>query len=90
MSKHYIAMAGLHGCLPNYCEPFRTKRAAIESLIDVHDVPRYGRVARELRSRVGYAELSLPLHGNEYAEIAVCECDNPGQHSEDGEWTGDY
>lgn len=82
MKKHYIAMAGLHGCMPNYCASFETKRAAIESLIELHDLARFGRVYRELRSSVGYAELDLAKDGNEYAEIVVCECDDPEQHND--------
>lgn len=78
-STHYIALAGLHGCLPNYCASYETRGQAIDSLADLHELPRYGQLMRDLRSG-GYCELKLQYHGNEYAEIQECTCDDPDSH----------
>jgi hypothetical protein len=76
---HFIAMAGLHGCLPNYCEVFPDRAAAIESLADLHELGK--RRTSELR-QTGYLTLSLHRDGNEYAEIVECACPTPWIHSD--------
>jgi hypothetical protein len=78
MTKHYIAMAGLHGFLPQTCEVFDTARDAADFLADVHELGKNRRA--KLQSQK-YLELNLKRDGNEYAEIKLCECDNPDSHS---------
>lgn len=83
--KHYIGMAGLHGCLPSTCSSYDTIGQAAESLGDIHstDTGRHGStwVANQLR-RYHYVELSMSLHGNDYASIDVCHCANPDDHND--------
>ena len=76
---HYIAMAGLHGCLPQTCACFDSAAAAVEYLGDVHDLGQHRR--RELR-KFWYLELDLHRDGNEYCEITDCTCSTPQVHGD--------
>ena len=90
MGTHYIAMAGMHGYLPNSCDVYDTARDAAESLADLHDLGRNRR--REL-VRNGYIELNLQRDGNEYAEVSSCDCTEPWVHSEgvtEAEWRREH
>ncbi len=77
--RHYIAMAGLHGYLPNYCASHETYDDAVEDLATTHDLGQRRR--RELK-REGYLELNLKRDGNEYAEISECDCSDPACHND--------
>lgn len=77
--KHYIAGAGLHGYLYNCSEVFETRGAAAQWIGDIHELSQ--RAIYRLR-RDCTIELDLSQHGNEYAEIIECECDDPNCHSE--------
>ena len=79
MKKHYVAMAGLRGYLPIYCEVFPNKEDARDSLEMIHELE--GRELNEL-DKWNFVDLDLDTHGNEYAEIIECDCDNPQVHSE--------
>lgn len=83
--KHYVGMAGLHGCLPATCSSYDTIAQAAESLGDIHstDTGRHGSewVTNQL-IRYHYVELDLHTHGNEYASIDVCHCDNRSDHDD--------
>lgn len=81
---HYIAMAGLHGCIPNYCDVYASFDDAVESLCQVHDLGPYSRFRKELKKH-GYTELNLRKHGNAYAEVSECSCEEPWIHSDSGE-----
>jgi len=65
MAKNYrwIAMAGIRGCMPNFCYYLDTKVDAIECILDVHDRP-YG--AKVDLQEDHYTER---IDGNEYASI---------------------
>ena len=76
---HYIAMAGLHGCLPNYCASFETHNDAADSLASVHSL---GRKRALVLRRDGYLELNLHRDGNEYAEVEACECTQQEDHND--------
>ncbi len=76
--KHFVAMAGLSGgYLPNYIAAHKTRRDAVDDLVQFHDMGH--RRADTLR-RKGYVSLSLARDGNEYAEVVVCECDDVSAH----------
>ena len=77
--KHFIAMAGICGCLPNFCESYKTKKGAVETLAAIHELSK--RATREL-SRDCYLSLDIHKHGNEYAEIQECNCDSPEDHND--------
>lgn len=77
--QHYIAMAGLHGCMPNYQAVLNSYNDAVNSLSDVHEL---GRRRRQELKRDGYLELNLHRDGNEYCEIVACDCDDPDSHSD--------
>lgn len=83
-NTHWVATAGLHGCLPNTCEVFQSKKAAVESLAFIHEFSPNGPLARELR-RSGSVELNLSKYGNEYAAVEECDCQEPEVHSDSGE-----
>ncbi len=76
---HYIAMAGLHGCLPNCCEVYEDYESAVDSMASLHELGKNRK--RELK-RNGYLELNIHRDGNEYVEIETCDCGNPEEHSE--------
>lgn len=82
--KHFIGMAGLHGCMPNYCDVYASYDDTVESLCQIHDLGKYSRFRKELK-RDGTVELNLHKHGNEYAEVSECECNEPWIHSDSGE-----
>ena len=66
MSKHYIGMAGLHGCLPQYCQSHETIKDAVEDLAQLHELSE--RKRRVLRRDL-YLEMDVYKDGNEYCEI---------------------
>lgn len=86
---HYIAMAGLRGCLPEYCEVYADRESAIDGICFVHDIGEYSKFRKNLK-RDGYTDLILhprkspphPGHGNQYAEVTECSCDTPWIHSD--------
>lgn len=80
--KHFIAMAGLRGCMPNYCDVYFSEKSAVESLCDIHDKGYRSVFANSLR-KFHFAELNLAVDGNEYGEIVECDCDAPWEHSDD-------
>ncbi len=94
---HFIAMAGLHGCIPNHCEVFPSFPEAVGDLAELHNLgPR--RRAQLWQAR--YLELEPHPHvashkgdcpcavcsrepdGNEYCEIQECFCMHPEAHSD--------
>lgn len=83
--KHYIGMAGMRGYLPSTCSSYDSIAAAAQSLGDIHshDGPRHNStwVTNQL-TRYHYVELDNHIHGNEYASIDVCHCDNPSDHDD--------
>ena len=78
-ARHWIGMAGLHGCLPQTCGGYDTYDDACKALVDTHELDRNRR--RELR-RDGYLELNLHRDANEYIEITECDCASPKDHNE--------
>lgn len=76
---HYIAMAGMHGCIPNTCHVHESYSEAVESLALMHDL---GRERAHMLKRDSYLELSLRRDGNEYAEIVECKCATPKVHND--------
>ena len=78
-NTHFIGMAGLHGCMPNYGASFDTYEDAVESLASLHELGKNR--TRELK-RHGYLELNLKRDGNAYCEIVECNCSEPDSHNE--------
>jgi hypothetical protein len=88
---HYIAMNGNHGYLPDHITAFPNYSEAVQHLIDVFDLPPYGKKAKKLRE-CGYVTLDedggpnsseIRDFGAEYAEIVKCKCGNIGIHNGD-------
>jgi len=76
---HYIAMSGIHGCLPQYCASHSTIRDAVEDLATLHEIGKNRQ--RTLRHDL-YLELNSERDGAEYCEIAECDCDDPDCHND--------
>ncbi len=90
LMTHYIAMSGIHGCLPDHCEVFETRADAVADLTSLFEL---GRV-REARLRKNdYLELEVTLieaasgnsFGADYCEISSCNCATPEIHSDSGD-----
>ena len=69
---HFHGLAGLHGCMPNANDVCDTYDAAVDSMVQLHEL---GRKRERILRRDGYIELSLHRDGNEYIEIG--DCDEP-------------
>lgn len=78
--KHFIAMNGSHGCLPDSCNVYLSERAAVDYLISLLGLSK--RQKRELLS-CGITECRQD-QGAEYCEVTECECSSPHEH-QDGE-----
>ncbi len=76
---HYIAMAGLHGCMPNTCFAHESYDNAVDDLATTHGL---GAKRRAALKRDGYLELNFKRDGNEYAEIVECDCATPDVHND--------
>ena len=90
-NEHFIAMSGTFGCIPDNIAAFPTYSEAVQHLIDVFDLPPYGKKAKKLRE-CGYVTLDedggpnsseIRDFGADYAEIVKCECNNIGIHNGD-------
>jgi len=68
MRTIYIAMAGLHGCMPNVCEEFDSYDVAVNFLADLHELEWKHR--KELHDNQ-IIELNIQHDGNEYAEVVI-------------------
>jgi hypothetical protein len=91
IKRHFIAMSGDHGCIPDYCDVFPEYQAAVDSLADMFSLGR----TRKARLFAGcILELTPNFNedsfGAEYCEIQTCDCDNPGKHSDSGIDLDDY
>lgn len=78
-ATHFIAIAGLHGCMPQSCHAHDNYDSAVWDLAFLHELGRNR--TRELK-RSGSLELNLGRDGNEYCEIVECRCDTPEVHNE--------
>jgi len=78
-ARHYIGMAGLHGCMPSCCGTYDSVKDAAEGLGDIHEL---GKNRRQALRRDLYLELNHARDGNEYCEIIECSCDDPEAHDE--------
>ena len=79
MSTHYIAIAGMHGCLPNSCGSYESIGDAVDGVASLHNL---GKRRTSLLRRDCYLELNLHRDGNEYIEITDCDCDHPETHND--------
>jgi hypothetical protein len=92
--KHYVAMSGMHGCLPDHCEVFETLADAVSNLTQLFELgsTRQARLKKNL-----YLELELSpveknqdvFFGADYCEIQECTCNDPFVHSDSGD-SGEY
>lgn len=84
--KHYIAMNGSYGCIPDACYVLKTRKDAVDTMIDQFDLSRAK--ARELRQR---GSLSFGSgFGADYCEVLECDCAEPWIHDEqstEDEWS---
>lgn len=78
-TTHYIAMGGLHGCLPSHCDVYETWQDAVTALVDQYELGK--KRASVLRRNLSL-ELNSKRDGNEYVEIVECDCETPEVHSD--------
>ena len=78
--RHFIAMSGSHGCLPDFVQGYVTKREAVDSLADMFEL---GRTRKAALSHDSYLELSPGRNGADYCEVVECNCAKPWEHGED-------
>lgn len=76
---HYIGMAGLSGYLPQCTVTGPTRTSVAEQLAFIHE---RGQNWTKALIRDWYADLRLPIDGNEYAEIVECNCETPEIHED--------
>lgn len=76
--KHYIAMNGEHGCLPDSCNVYVERDSAIESLGGLLELSE-GQVT-ELEE-TGSVECT-PEQGAAYCEVVECSCQSPWEHDD--------
>lgn len=82
MGPHFIAMSGLHGCLPDNCATYDSRADAAQSLIDLFELNPARKADYDIEFSIrdaGYAELRAE-HGAQYCEIVECNCDHPENH----------
>lgn len=92
---HYIAMSGMHGCLPDSCNAYQTYQDAVNELATVFELGRT-RKARLFANR--YLELNTRINtgnnedydGADYCEITICHCDKPWEHCDAGDDPRDW
>jgi len=86
MKKHYVAMAGLAGCLPSMVMADTNKANLIDAIVgehtDLEDGFTLPKVKQELKD-AWYADLDLKKFGNEYISIDVCACGDISNHFDD-------
>ena len=89
--QHFIAMSGSNGCIPDNIAAFPKYSEAVQYMIDVFDLPPYGKKAKGLRE-CGYVTLDedggpnsseIRDFGADYAEIVKCNCSNSKIHEEE-------
>ena len=78
--KHYIGMNGSHGCLPDSCNVYLTRRDAAMALVSLLELSK--RQERDLLAH-DYVECR-PEQGAEYCGVIECSCTAPHKH-QDGE-----
>lgn len=70
MAKHWHALNGEHGCLPDNNDVCESYEAAVESLTSLFELGR--RRAADLKAS-GYLDLDPRRDGASYCEITVCD-----------------
>lgn len=86
--KHFIAMNGSYGCLPDACYVLRTRKDAVDTLADSLELSK--RQKAELR-QTGSVNCTRS-QGADYCEVTECSCSTPWIHDEmatEGEWTNE-
>ena len=82
---HYIAMAGLYGYLPQYCQSHESFENAVDDLVELCCYDTDEQDEKDIREALefdGFANLEMGKHGNEYAEIQECNCSEPEIHND--------
>jgi hypothetical protein len=86
MEKHYIAMNGQYGCIPDSCECFDTLEDAVSYLADLYEIAENEQIKKLTNERfLQIYTADKGLMSNEYCEIQECDCDMPWQHSDKNE-----
>lgn len=79
--KHFIAMGGTYGCLPDNCSAYHTKEDAIEGLNLIYELDEDQVKNLEVSN---YTNLT-PEQGGQHCTVSECNCDEPWEHDEFGE-----
>jgi hypothetical protein len=81
MTKHFIALSGYHGHLPDRMAVFSKRIDAVDHLIGMFKFPVNGSRADDLR-KSGYTELGRDFDAD-YAKVEECNCGHPEIHGDD-------
>lgn len=78
MSKHWIAMSGMRGYLPDFCCACDTLEEAVDTLGELHEltIPQ-----RKSLRRVGLVDLH-ESQGGGIVEVMDCECEDMEVHND--------
>jgi hypothetical protein len=83
MATHFIAMAGLYGCIPQCREAFPEIGQAAMYLAEIHELDEEQTAELEHTMQL---ELDVFEYGNDYCKIEPCNCHDPKVHSDSGEY----
>lgn len=76
---HYVGMNGTHGCMPDSCNAYETRDAAIEFLADLLELS--DEQTQELKD---FSTVECTQEqGADYCEVTACTCISPWEHSDD-------
>jgi hypothetical protein len=78
MSRHFIAMGGEYGCMPDNCQAYYSPEDAVDGLNNIYELSEQQLV--ELTDN--WITYLAREQGGAYCEISDCDCDEPWSHSE--------
>jgi hypothetical protein len=83
IKRHFIAMSGDHGFMPDYCDVFPEYQSAVDSLADMFDLGRTRKARLFANRTLGLVKgIGEDDFGAQYCEVQTCDCDNPAVHSD--------
>ena len=78
--KHFIAMGGEFGCMPDNCSTCRSFEGAVSTLDTIYELSE---TQVKYLKAIGIAYLTRE-QGGAYCDVSECDCDTPWIHDEFG------